>query len=78
MAAARALAAQVTEADLAQGSLFPPLSNIREVSARIAAAVAAVAFREKLARVPEPADILAFVKSQMYEPNYASARTGVP
>jgi hypothetical protein len=40
--------------------------------------VAAVAFREKLARVPEPADILAFVKSQMYEPSYASARTGVP
>ena len=74
MAAARTLAAQVTEADLAQGSLFPPLGNIREVSARIAAAVAAVAFREKLARVPEPADILAFVKSQMYEPSYASAR----
>ena len=78
MAAARALAGQVTEADLAQGSLFPPLSNIREVSARIAAAVAAVAFREKLVRVPEPADILAFVKSQMYEPSYASERTGVP
>jgi len=74
MVAARTLAEQVTQADLEQGSLFPPLKNIREVSARIAAAVAAVAFREKLARVPEPADLLAFVKSQMYEPGYAPAR----
>ena len=73
MVAARTLAEQVTQADLDQGSLFPPLRNIREVSARIAAAVAAVAFRDKLARVPEPADILAFVKSQMYEPTYASS-----
>ena len=78
MAAARTLAARVTEADLAQGSLFPPLSDIREVSARIAAAVAAVAFREKLANVPEPADLLAFVKSQMYEPSYAPSRAVAP
>ena len=75
MVAARTLAGLVTEADLAQGSLFPPLSNIREVSARIAAAVAAVAFNEKLASVPQPTDILAFVKGRMYEPGYASAWT---
>ncbi len=78
MVAARTLAEQVTQADLDQGSLFPPLKDIREVSARIAAAVAAVAFREKLARVPQPADILAFVKAQMYEPSYAPTRAIVP
>ena len=72
MTAARTLADQVTPADLAQGSLLPPLKNVRDVSAHIAAAVAAVAFREGLAQVPEPADLLAFVKSQMYEPNYAT------
>ena len=75
MVAARTLAAMVTESDLAQGSLYPPLKNIREVSARIAAAVAGVAFREKLASVPEPDDILAFVKERMYQPGYASAWT---
>jgi malate dehydrogenase (oxaloacetate-decarboxylating)(NADP+) len=70
MAAARTLADQVTPADLAQGSLFPPLRNVRDVSAHIAAAVAAVAFAESLAGVPEPPDLLAFVKSRMYEPCY--------
>ena len=73
MAAARTLAAQVTDADLAQGSLYPPLANIREVSAGIATAVAQIAFREKLATAPTPPDILAWVKSKMYEPRYAKA-----
>jgi malate dehydrogenase (oxaloacetate-decarboxylating)(NADP+) len=68
MAAARTLAAQVTQADLDQGSLYPPLGHIREVSARIAAATAGVAFRDNLARVPRPPDLLAFVKARMYEP----------
>jgi malate dehydrogenase (oxaloacetate-decarboxylating)(NADP+) len=70
MAAARTLAGLVTEADLAQGSLYPPLSSIREVSARIAAEVATIAFRDKLASVPKPSDVLKFVKSKMYEPRY--------
>jgi len=76
MAAARTLADRVTPADLAQGSLFPPLKDVRDVSARIAAAVVGVAFREGLARVPEPSDPLAFVKSQMYEPKYATYVAG--
>ena len=70
MAAAHALARDVSEADLAQGSLYPPLAGIREVSAHIAAAVARVAYEQKLARVPEPPDLLAFVKLRMYEPRY--------
>ncbi len=41
-------------------------------AARIAAAVAGVAYRRGLARGAEPPDLLAFVKSQMYEPRYAS------
>ena len=75
-AAAYTLAHHVTEADLAPGSLYPPLASIREVSARIAAAVARVAHEQKLATVPEPPDVLAFVKSRMYEPRYRNyART---
>jgi malate dehydrogenase (oxaloacetate-decarboxylating)(NADP+) len=71
MAAAHALVDQVCAADLAQGSLYPPLSKVREVSAHIATAVAQVAFDAGLAGVARPDDLLAFVKAQMYEPEYA-------
>ena len=73
MAAARSLAGDVTEADLAQGSLYPPLTAIRSVSARIGAEVARVAYERKLAREPRPADLPAFVKSRMYEPRYGES-----
>ena len=72
MAAARTLAGLVGAADLAQGSLYPALSRAREVSAHIAVAVAAIAFEKQLAGVPEPPDLPAFVRSHMYEPQYAS------
>jgi len=76
MAAAYALANRVTQADLDQGSLYPPLKSVRDVSAHIATAVARVAFRDKLAQVPEPADLLEFVRSQMYQPRYAAYAEG--
>ena len=53
MAAARALAEQVSAADLAQGSLYPPLPKVREVSAHIAAAVGAVVYAQGFATVPQ-------------------------
>jgi malate dehydrogenase (oxaloacetate-decarboxylating)(NADP+) len=70
MAATRTLVSEVSEADLAQGSLYPPLARVREVSARIAAAVADVAFDTGLAGVRRPDDTLALVRSHMYEPVY--------
>jgi malate dehydrogenase (oxaloacetate-decarboxylating)(NADP+) len=71
MAAARTLAAQVSEADLAQGSLYPPLNRVRDVSAFIAAAVIEQGLAAGLAGVEPPADMLAYVRSQMYVPQYA-------
>ena len=71
-AAARMLVAEVSDADLAQGSLYPPLSRVREVSARIATAVAEVAYERKLAVTPRPADLAAYIRSQMYDPHYRS------
>ena len=69
--AAKALAAQVTETDTAQGTLYPPLSNIREVSAHIAAAIAEDCFKNGFATVPRPdTDLYTFCKSHMYEPTY--------
>ncbi|HXZ89172.1 MAG TPA: oxaloacetate-decarboxylating malate dehydrogenase, partial [Candidatus Binataceae bacterium] len=70
MAAARALADCVNDADLAQGSLYPALSRIREVSARIAAAVAAIAYQRGFADGPAPNDLIGHVQSQMYDPYY--------
>jgi malate dehydrogenase (oxaloacetate-decarboxylating)(NADP+) len=70
MGAALALAKLVTEADLAQGSLYPELPRIREVSAHIAAAVAEVAYRRGLATGAPPNDLLSHVKSHMYQPRY--------
>jgi len=70
LAAARSLADQVSEADLAQGSLYPPLNEVRKVSARIACAVAEVAFSQGVAGIERPADLLEHMKSQMYEPRY--------
>jgi malate dehydrogenase (oxaloacetate-decarboxylating)(NADP+) len=72
MAAVHALAEQVSAADLAQGSLYPPLSRVRDVSAHIATAVARVAFEQGYATVPRPVDLAAHVRARMYEPRYAS------
>jgi malate dehydrogenase (oxaloacetate-decarboxylating)(NADP+) len=70
MTAAHTLAHLVTEADLNQGSLFPALPRIREVSAQIATAVAEHAYGHKLASKPRPADTLRHIEGQMYSPNY--------
>jgi malate dehydrogenase (oxaloacetate-decarboxylating)(NADP+) len=70
MAAAHTLAYLVNKDDIEQGSLYPALPRIREVSAHIAVAVAEVAYRRGLATTPAPNDLMAFVQSQMYDPHY--------
>ena len=60
--AAKALADQVTPADLDLGRLYPPFTRIRPVSAAIATAVAELAYERGLAEHPRPADLSAFVK----------------
>ena len=70
LAAARALARRTTQADLDQGSLYPALASIRDVSAHIAVAVAEVAYARRLTAQRKPANLLAYIRSQMYEPTY--------
>jgi malate dehydrogenase (oxaloacetate-decarboxylating)(NADP+) len=72
MSAALTLAQFVNDSDLDQGSLYPALPRIREVSARIAAEVAEVAYRRGLSAEEAPDDVLTHVKSHMYEPGYRS------
>jgi len=70
MTAAHALADCVNPDDLGQGSLYPALPRIREVSARIATAVANVAYQSGLADGPPPNDLSGFIEKQMYNPHY--------
>jgi len=70
MAAARALAQLVSESDIEQGSLYPALPRIREVSAHIAAAVAGIAYERGLATGQLPNDLVGYIQSQMYDPHY--------
>ena len=72
--AAETLAAQVSAEDLASGLLFPPLGELRAVTATIAAAVAAEAV-DSGAALPIPADALGGrVREAMWEPGYLPAR----
>lgn len=70
LAAAHVLSNQVSEADLAAGRVYPRLDRIREVSALIAAEVAAIAYREGLAGREQPEDIARDVEEQMFKPIY--------
>jgi len=68
--AAKALANAVSEGDLAQGRIYPPLTKIKNVSIAIATAVAEVGYSQGLAGKPKPDDLSAYIRSQMYEPEY--------
>ena len=70
LAAARALAGVVSEDDLAKGSLFPLLENIRATSTIIATAVVRVAIEDNLTTVAIPDDIGTWVAASMYQPDY--------
>ena len=69
-AAAAALAHTVSKSDLDSGLIYPPLGKVRQVSADIAVAVARIAFERKLATLPEPKDLPAYIRSRMWEPKY--------
>lgn len=70
LAAARTLAAEVSGDDLSRGSVYPPLARIREVSLKIATAVATEAHEQGLAQVPRPGDIAADISKRMFVPEY--------
>jgi malate dehydrogenase (oxaloacetate-decarboxylating) len=68
-AAADTLAAQLQEQDLAEGSLFPRVAELRSITAKVAEAVVRQALSDGVARNPpdDPADAVA---SAMWDPAY--------
>ncbi|KFK25427.1 hypothetical protein AALP_AA8G113600 [Arabis alpina] len=75
LAASEALAAQVSEENFANGLIYPPFSNIRAISANIAASVAAKTYDLGLAsNLPRADDLVKFAESCMYSPVYRNYR----
>lgn len=66
--AAETLASLVTQDDLNVGSIYPPLTKLREISAEIAAAIVHQAYEKGVATNARPENILSYVKSIMYNP----------
>ena len=65
------LANLTTDAHFAEGRVYPPLADIREVSTKIAAAVVDYAYKRGMASTyPEPEDKEAFVRMHMYNLDY--------
>ncbi|XP_021687933.2 NADP-dependent malic enzyme [Hevea brasiliensis] len=75
LAASEALAAQVKQENFDKGLIYPPFSNIRKISAYIAAKVAAKAYELGLSsRLPRPKDLVQHAESCMYSPVYRCYR----
>uniref|UniRef100_A0AAR2LL92 Malic enzyme n=1 Tax=Pygocentrus nattereri TaxID=42514 RepID=A0AAR2LL92_PYGNA len=66
---AKTIADLVTDKDLAEGRVYPPLTSIRHVSFKIA--IVEYAYEHKLATLyPEPEDKEAFVRSLIFSTDY--------
>lgn len=70
ISAAKSLAALVREDELAEGRIYPSLKRIHEVSLAIAVGVAEEVYRSKLTDQPRPADLVGFIRSHMFKPEY--------
>ena len=66
--AARTLAGLVSQHDLDQGALYPPLADIRKISLEIAVSVATKAYDMGLARAKRPRNLRKAIEAMMYRP----------
>lgn len=70
LVAARTLAELVDVEDIEEGALYPPLTEIRELSLGIAVAVAEKAYELGLAQRERPADLKQAIADYMFDPTY--------
>jgi len=70
--AAKTLSDQVTEEDLKQGLVYPPIEKIRQVSKVIAVKIAEYAYEHNLAAYyPKPEDLDKFIEQLQYTAEYS-------
>ena len=72
LVAAHALADMMEYKNLEKGALYPALAEIRNVSKRIALAVALEVYNSNLASQPRPENLEQHIKEIMYSPHYES------
>jgi len=76
LAATRAVSTMVTPAEQDEGLLLPDMESIREVSARVATAVAIEARDAGLGRLLPDEEIASLVRKAQWEPRFAPYRPG--
>jgi len=71
-ASAVKIASLMSDKDVSKGILFPPLAQLRDVSAHVAAAIVEEAMKQNLVRDPPPPDeeIVDFMVTSMWIPYY--------
>jgi malate dehydrogenase (oxaloacetate-decarboxylating)(NADP+) len=70
LTAAKALANCLTDEDIAQGALYPPLTRVREIALNIATDVAEYIYDAGLARRDRPDNLREEIAKTMYDPRY--------
>ncbi len=68
--ASETVASMVTDADLAQGSLYPPFDIVRDIVKAVTVNILKRAFETGNAQIERPADLEKFVADSMYDPHY--------
>ena len=71
IAAAEAVAEQVTENDYENGLIYPSVNDILKVSLNVAIKIAEQVFTSRLAGIKRPKDIRLFIQNKMYDPHYS-------
>ena len=70
LAAADALVAATTPAELEAGAVYPAIERMLAVSLNVAESVARTAYAEGLASVSEPTDLRDHLAARAYDPRY--------
>jgi malate dehydrogenase (oxaloacetate-decarboxylating)(NADP+) len=68
----------VTDEDIKKGALYPPLKDIRKVSAAIAKNVILIAGDENVFGTPQPPNLKKFIERAMYDPCYCKMPAAAP